>query len=147
MMLIWDKQSYTFKQGSLFGDAESQYVVVYPSLWKSEEGEQSVMWHYQLGHLSSGANQLNESVNELMVSILSRECQNLGKNRYGEIEIKSASGRSSLFLNEQERTTRLGMSWKNGGRVYHGMEFIVDEGEMKWKVLITGNSYTAEQIK
>jgi hypothetical protein len=48
---------------------------------------------------------------------------------------------------QQERTARLGVAWKNGGQIYHGREFVVDEGETKWKVIITGNSYAAEQIK
>ncbi|MBI2473320.1 hypothetical protein HYV70_02070 [Candidatus Uhrbacteria bacterium] len=148
VMFVWDNRGYNFRQENFLGSFEARYLIVYPSFSKSSDGKENVIWHYLLSAFSSETSSLTDVVNPFIVSILSRECQELGKNRYGEIEIKSTSGRSTIFFHETNQTARLGYLWGgSGGKLYQGTVFVVSEGSVRWRVTITGASYTAVHIK
>lgn len=143
VMLVWDSLGYNFTFNDFFGQTEGKYLVIYASYLKDKN---LVIWSWGLEGLSSGCRDLSHFITEMTIPILANECENLGKNRYGEVEIKSTTDKSTIFYNREKRTARLGKVWENCGKIFHEKEFVVEDRGAKFKIVINGNSYSATKI-
>ena len=148
VLLVWDESGKNFSESSFIGNSESRFLAIMAGTpIVTDSGKKLSNWMYDIGSSSSGFDSINEFLNRMLVPILHRECQENGKNRFGEEELVSTTGCSSIFRHPNGMV-RLGSGWRDKGYVmayhYDMPWFVVREGSKCWQVKLNGSFYSAK---
>lgn len=147
MMLVWDSYGYYFDEEYDFLNNKKsfKYFIIRPTLSGQTVYKEKIpiLWHWMLGGTRSTFRDGKSFFRQRRAKILSKECSKKGKNRYDEVEIKSSTGKSTIFFNYEKNTTRLGRGWHRAGEIFSGKEFSFKEGGRIWRIKILNKTYTA----